>query len=217
MILCRRLGFAVVLIPRSGSTAIAAACRRALKPGEVLRNKHPTATVMAGHLHDLRVIAVHRNPWARAYSEWCLYQREAAHLDNLPMSWRNEVSKWADISLEDFVLRKHIQRHGQQQLPCMWSQYCHAPNGMELVTEPWPFEELPRRWSDFAAQNHLPELKQTNAASRGDYREVFTPQLRDEIGVWAEWEIQRFGYCFDRGEHMLQEAVLHSPVLEQES
>lgn len=203
MILCRRLGFAIVLIPRSGSTAIAAACRSVLRWGEVLRNKHLTAGSMAGHLQGLHVVAVHRNPWARIYSEWCLYQREIAYFDKLPSEWGAEVRKWAGTSFVEFATIKYTRDQGNQCPSCLWMQYCHTPSGLELVTEPWPFEQLPLLWSRFAVCKGLPALKRANAASRGDYRDAFTTALRDEIAAWAAWEIETFGYDFDRGESVL--------------
>ena len=202
MILSRRLGFAIVLIPRSGTTAITAACQRALRPGEILRNKHLTAASMAGHLQGLRVISIHRNPWARIYSEWWLHRRNFQTGREFE-SWANELVKhWATSAFEEFVVEKYLssRRLGWYSSPGFWPYYCHAPGSIELVTDPWPFEDLPARWDAFAKSHGLPALDVLNAASHGDYREAYTPALRDEVGAWAAWEIERFKYDFARGE-----------------
>lgn len=202
MILSRRLGFAIVLIPRSGTTAITAACEKVLRPGEILRIKHLTAASMAGHLQGLRVISIHRNPWARIYSEWWVYRRNVEAEPEFEPWAHAFVERWAKSEFENFVVEKYLstRRLGWYSSRGFWPYYCHAPGSIELVTDPWPFEDLATRWAAFADSQGLPPLEVRNVASKGDYRDAYSPALRDEIGAWAAWEIERFGYDFSRGE-----------------
>ena len=142
-----------------------------------------------------------RNPWARMYS-WhamVLRRKAAAESGNQVMARRmRKMEFWHKVgteltSFEEFVLRgpDEIDRLRTPQL-----DYLTAP-GRE-VDFIGRTETLDADLATVFAHAGLPEpaAERRNAGPPTDYREHYTPAMRDRVAELFAPDIERFGYAF---------------------
>jgi len=137
-----------------------------------------------------------RNPWDRLLSAYSYLSGGG---------WDEADRLWASVhlasyeSFESFVhegLRSRAIREYMHFRP--QSEFITNLRGRIVVDFLGRFETIERDFQHICARmNVRAELPHTNKSNGGDYREVYTPAMRDIVANVYRADIRRLGYAFD--------------------
>lgn len=153
-------------------------------------------------LADHFVFGFVRNPWARMHSWYAMIERrrERANAgDEFVRArlagnafWQAVIDGYPDF--ESFVLQgtDEIERLGRPQLDYLR----HGSRYADFIGRLEHFETDLRTAFRQAGIPDPPALEHRNAGPSGDYRDRYTPIMRDKIGEVFAADVEHFGYAF---------------------
>jgi len=142
-----------------------------------------------------------RNPWERYYSWHAMVMRrldgvEAGSYDDEKFArngfWQRIVAEYPDF--ESFILRgtRRVQRLRVPQL-----DYLVAPaKRADFIGRTETLDEDLARGLRLAGLTPPAQVAHTNAGTGSDYREHYTPAMRERVAEVAAADIEAFGYEF---------------------
>lgn len=181
---------------------------------QLLLDTFPAAGVVEGlprHVMLDKALAAHpeftgffifgavRNPWARMVSWWEMVQRWKAESDSKGARQLNANPFLADVatypSFEHFVAHGH-EKWARLRVPQV-DYLTRGDRRADYIMRTETLDADLRAVMVRLGATAPPAVPHRNVGAPRDFRELYTPALRDEIGERFGRDVAAFGYSFD--------------------